>query len=30
MTAQMIAQIHVREYEAFKFAFDGLRPLRQD
>lgn len=30
MTAKMIAQMHVRDYEAFKSAFDGLRPVRQD
>ena len=30
MTAKMIAQIHVRDYEAFKSAFDGLLPVRKD
>ena len=30
MTAKLIAQIHVRDYEVFKSAFDGMRPVRED
>jgi len=29
MTAKLIAQLHVRDYETFKSVFDELRPVRQ-
>lgn len=30
MTAKLIAQLHVRDYDTFKSVFDQLRPVRQE
>jgi heme-degrading monooxygenase HmoA len=30
MTAKLIAQLHVRDYETFKPVFDELRPVRKE